>query len=501
MLRRKRSVIHEPVAKNQPKYDEISRLFALTKNSCKALRHRRLGAFEAVPEISQYLPTKRIKSYMVHTLNLEYSLSLPEFQALLPDIRATAHFNGADLDSFMKLRKTYFVFSSDVVGITFIKVTHHPQSYYFYLHFTIDLRALIVGHLTNDLFLPDYIGLMNLSQAYCQAILKIFPSLARYDLNIARIMFESDKTTQINSGLLALPYFMLGKVSRIDYSKNLLACRYFDLTQELMKKTVFNPNLAITRPEDSNNFYASSNKTNKKNRSSLIKGYSRELYCEHLENDLEEDIYLSLIEGSKNIIRYELSRIKPKKDWVINNYSLDKEVWADNPFILSPVVLLDASICDKILVESYKKHIGLGDWYGRKQLASIIKKSGLRIKKKLLEATCPVLRKCRSVMDAYRKCTSTNGYYLNPPGKTIKMTPATFKNHLEKGLSIGVQLFSIPDERKVSHVVNPWKSALNPPKNCRIVWDIPDVFKANINAMLYIIWDRLGRYVPCQEGL
>ena len=73
MLRRKRSVIHEPVAKIQPKYDEISRLFALTKNSCKALRHQRFGAFEAVPEISQYLPTKRIKSYMVHTLKLEYS--------------------------------------------------------------------------------------------------------------------------------------------------------------------------------------------------------------------------------------------------------------------------------------------------------------------------------------------------------------------------------------------------------------------------------------------
>ena len=441
---------------------------------------------------------------MVHTIELTYYLTITEFIKLLPSIRSTPNFDGHRLDLFMQEEASLFEFASGNVGIIHLKATRADQfTGIVFLKITVDLQALMLGVMTKDLFVPDYVGIKNVCHAYYKAMLSIFPVLADYEIDVASIMLHHDKSTCTNCGLAALPYFLLGKTSRFDYSYNLLACSNYELTQELMRKSVFDPRLKVDTYNENGNFCAYSGKAASKNRSSAIKAYSKEEYyrvcCEKEGN---ADIYIPLMEDSHNIIRYEISRYKVDKRWIINNYDLSRS-WLDSPFLRSPIVLLDADKCDNILKNDYDRHIGNGDWYARKKLASNINQSGLstRLKNLLLKEVLPLVRQSRSVQVGYQNYTK--GYRLSHVDGEIKGSAESFKNHRKKCLELGSQMLSIPDLRydedgkPIKHVENPIKKIIQPPPNTSMEYDIPQGIKTNLNAMLYLLWTSLGRKVPC----
>ena len=109
------------------------------------------------------------------------------------------------------------------------------------------------------------------------------------------------------------------------------------------------------------------------------------------------------------------------------------------------------------------------------------------------------MRQSRSVQVGYQNYTK--GYRLSHVDGEIKGSAESFKNHRKKCLELGSQMLSIPDLRydedgkPIKHVENPIKKIIQPPPNTSMEYDIPQGIKTNLNAMLYLLWTRLGRKV------
>ena len=411
---------------------------------------------------------------------------MDEFLFLTPDIFTVPNLDKAKLDAFLKYEVTSLVMPALPTGITHLVFIHNKEvASTVHLKIVLDLQALLYGSATIDLFKPTSENTINLCYAYTEAILTMFPSLADLTLNIDRYLINDIMAT--NTSLEALPYLILAKVCRIDYSLNLLVDEADkELSLRLIKSSYYDTKKKVQNykkngdGEKNYNLYA---KSSAKKASSATKVYDKLRYYD----DKNIAITDTMRQQAENILRYEYEKSNDLRQFVANNYDLPKS-FLKSPYLLSPVTFFDYDTCYKILLAVYAKEIGLEDWYADYQYKKAVNDSQLTAHKKktILNDIAPLISQCRSVESA--SSAYVKGYTLAKTRKKIKGSACTFKSYLTEIHSVGIQPLRIPDKAKRTHLSNPINMIQHNRQIFNRNFNIPAHIKANIDRLLQHIW-------------
>lgn len=423
---------------------------------------------------------------MIHTIEISYIISMDEFLFLAPDIFTFPNLDRAKLDSFLKYEATSLAIPSLPTGISHLVFIHNKElASTVHLKIVLDLQALLYGSATIDLFTPTHENTTSICYAYAEAILTLFPSLAELTLSMDRYL--TNDIMAPNASLEALPYLILAKVCRIDYSLNLLVDEADkELSLRLIKFSYYNTKKKVQNYKKNVGRYKNYNlyaKSSAKKASSTTKVYDKLRYYD----DKDIAITDTLRQQAENILRYEYEKSNDLKRFIANNYDLPKS-FLTSPYLLSPVTFFDCDTCYKILLAAYAKEIGLEDWYADYQYKKAVNESHLTAHKKktILNDIAPLISQCRSIESA--SSAYVNGYTLAKTKKKIKGSASTFKNYLTEIHSIGIQPLRIPDKAKETHLTNPINMIHSSKQKVNRNFNIPAHIKANIDRLLQHIW-------------
>lgn len=382
-----------------------------------------------------------------------------------------------------------------IYGIRHLSFYHNAEKNgdVIFISINIDLQSLITNKITNALFTPSYESVKALCLAFGFAIIDIFPFL----------QYEFEECSEIYKDL---PYLMCWKLTRIDYALNLKS-ENKDVALQLIKRSYIDAYKKPKKFERGNhNLHTNSNA---KRGSSVTKVYDKRRYYDRVINIYHQTIPDNVLEESNQILRYEYQRNSPKYEWIHANYpSIPLRFFQTSNYWRSPLTFMDADACQRILLNEYQSHIGLGDWKNDYFHTLAINESSLKAsqKNKMLKEFSPLISQSRSIKAAKENYTEKN-YTVR--GKVIHGTVATFKKYIDLYASINLHPLRIPDRIAKSYHIN---TVVNPINNiiriktlfcpyCITDIRIDNALKEKISTFLDNIWIRLGREFPNNNGI
>lgn len=392
---------------------------------------------------------------MIHTISIRYASNVNNVNQLLSrymtyrdDINRTLHKKISEFNRNIRRPNdcSRLYIPTHIYGLRHLSFYHNAEKNcdVIFISINLDLQSLIMQRITNELFTPSYESVKALCLAFASAITDIFPFLEN-DFEECSEIFKD------------LPYLMCWRLTRIDYALNLKTDNK-DVAAQLIKRSYTDAYKTPKKFESGNhNLYA---KSNAKSGSSVTKVYDKRRYYDRLINIFHQTIPDTVLEEANDILRYEYQRNILKPEWIRSNYPSIPLNYFRTDYWHSPITFFDREACQRILLNEYQSHIGLGDWKNDYYHTKAINESSLKAsqKNKMLKEFSPLISQSRSLKSAKENYTEKN-YTVR--GKRIHGTAATFKKYIDLYASINLHPLRIPDRIAKSYHTNTVANPIN----------------------------------------
>lgn len=342
----------------------------------------------------------------------------------------------------------------------------------YYLNIVLRLEDLLENHKTNRLYVASDYNNYVLCYAFAKLMLRLFPCLGDNVCTIVHNLWKKEISLQrpyepeipLESFCLSrLPYLPFARVRRIDYSVNL------KVPGELKAEILYMLKNSLRSKRNLKQRFFPNNNTYAKSKSVTLDIYDKALKIKTFPEAYAP--YTSeLLTESQNLIRYEVSIKKPKKDWALKHRKIDsvKRVYSlsttdkDHDLQLLPL-LLNEELAQNCLRDYYDLCLGQMPWVNKYTFDKTVDSSNFNRRTKrdmkdfaqLCSSFESVGKACKAVEDRVPVGRGSKRHTIGE--QSASFNPQKFcDNNIKNIRSLGIQPLRLRTKSKLKELSCPF---------------------------------------------